>query len=194
MEKQYETIREHVASVLGQSGSHGMDHVERVTRLCRQIGEEEGADMAILIPAALLHDIARPAEKAHGIPHEEEGARIAEQYLGSIGYDRTRIPAIAGAIRTHRFRSKERPATREAKILSDADKLDAMGASGIARTFMRAAEHGGDIDDAIAHFHDKLLKLGGLMYTVSGRKIAGRRHAFLVSFLEAIEDEKKGLR
>ena len=194
MEQEYEIIREHVASALGQSGSHGMDHIDRVTRLCRRIGEEEHADMAILIPAALLHDISRPAEKAYGIPHEEEGARVAEQYLGSIGYDWTRIPAIAGAIRTHRFRSKEHPATREAKILSDADKLDAMGAVGIARTFIRAAEHGGGIDDAIAHFHDKLLKLMGQMYTESGRKIAGRRHAFLVSFLEALEDEKKGSR
>ena len=148
--------------------------------------------MAILIPAALLHDIARPIEKTQGIPHEEEGARIAEQYLRSIHYDENRIPAIAGAIRTHRFRSKELPATLEAKILSDADKLDAMGASGIARTFMRAAEHGGGIDDAIAHFHDKLLKLGELMYTGSGRRIAKTRHAFLISFLEALDEERRG--
>ncbi|MGA2917957.1 HD domain-containing protein [Methanoregula sp.] len=192
MNHEFDTIRKHVTSVLGQAGSHGMDHVKRVTRLCGQIGEEEHADMAILIPAALLHDIARPIEKTQGIPHEEEGARIAEQYLRSIHYDENHIPAIAGAIRTHRFRSKELPATLEAKILSDADKLDAMGASGIARTFMRAAEHGGGIDDAIAHFHDKLLKLGELMYTGSGRRIAKTRHAFLIRFLEALDEERRG--
>jgi len=194
MEDAFETIRNHVATELGQAGSHGMDHVERVTRLCRQIGAEEHADMAILIPAALLHDIARPAEKAQGTPHEEEGARIAAMYLRSIHYDETRIPAITGAIRTHRFRSKELPATLEAKILSDADKLDAMGASGIARTFIRAGEHSGGIDDAVAHVHDKLLKLRGMMYTESGRRIAGTRHAFLSSFLDTLEEERQGSR
>jgi uncharacterized protein len=191
MEEEFEIIRNHVATVLGRSGSHGMDHIERVTRLCRQIGADEHADMTVLIPAALLHDIARPVEKARGIPHEEEGARMAEQYLMSIHYDETRIAAITGAIRTHRFRSGGIPATPEAKILSDADKLDAMGASGIARTFMRAAEHGGGIDNAIAHFNDKLLKLNGLMYTASGRRIARTRHAFLLRFLTTLETERR---
>jgi uncharacterized protein len=194
MEQEFETIRNHVTSVLGTAGSHGMDHVDRVTRLCRQIGADEQADMAILIPAALFHDIARPIERTQGIPHEAEGARMAEQYLRSIHYDEARIPAIAGAIRTHRFRSTELPATREAEILSDADKLDAMGASGIARTFMRAAEHGGGIDDAVAHFHDKLLKLGDRMHTESGRRIAEQRHAFLVRFLSTLEEERDGTR
>jgi uncharacterized protein len=194
MEREFGNIRDHVTGILGRAGSHGMDHVERVTGLCRRIGEEEHADMAILIPAALLHDIARPIEKSQGIPHEEEGARIAVEYLRSIHYDEMRIPAISDAIRAHRFRSAELPATTEAKILSDADKLDAMGAAGIARTFMRAAEHGGGIDDAIAHFHDKLLKLRGMMYTASGRRIAETRHAFLVRFLDALEEERWGLR
>jgi len=147
-----------------------------------------------LFVLALLHDIARPIERTQGIPHEAEGARMAEQYLRSIHYDEARIPAIAGAIRTHRFRSTELPATREAEILSDADKLDAMGASGIARTFMRAAEHGGGIDDAVAHFHDKLLKLGDRMHTESGRRIAEQRHAFLVRFLSTLEEERDGTR
>lgn len=192
MDRELELIRNHVVAELGQSGSHGMDHIDRVTRLCRQIGTEEGADMAVLLPAALLHDIARPREKAEGIPHEKEGARMAGDYLRSLHVDEDRVLAICGAIRTHRFRTDERPATREAEILSDADKLDAMGASGIARTFMRAAEHGGGIDDAVAHFHDKLLNLEGLMYTDAGRRIAATRHAFLVRFLETLEEERKG--
>jgi uncharacterized protein len=192
MDDTFEQIRNHVTANLGGAGSHGMDHVDRVTSLCRKIGADEHADMAILIPAALLHDIARPVEEIRGIPHETEGARIAEQYLKSIHYDETRIPAVAGAIRTHRFRSNELPATLEAKVLSDADKLDAMGAAGIARTFMRAAESGGGIDDAVAHFHEKLLKLKGLMYTKSGRRIAKTRHAFLVRFLDTLEEERGG--
>jgi uncharacterized protein len=183
-------IRNETKRVLGQSGSHGMDHTDRVVRLCREIGEREGADMRILLPAALLHDIARPLEKEQGLPHEIEGARMAEAFLKSAGYDPALIPAIAAAIRAHRFSTGEEPVTLEAKILSDADKLDAMGAIGIARTFMRAAEHGGDIDDAVSHFHDKLLKLRLRMYTESGRQIAAGRHDLLVAFLDSLEKER----
>jgi len=184
-----EEIHNYVSGVLEPAGSHGMDHTERVTRMCIIIGKYEYADMGILIPAALLHDIARPLEKERGLPHETEGARMAEAYLASIHYNPVLIPAISAAIRTHRFRSDEKPSTPEAKILSDADKLDALGAVGIVRTFMRAAEHGGDINDATFHFRDKLLKLKDLMYTDTARDIAGERHAFLAKFLETLEHE-----
>jgi uncharacterized protein len=184
-------IHRYVQSVLRGSGSHGMDHTERVARMCRMIGEQEHADMRVLIPAALLHDIARPLEKEKGLPHETEGASMAESYLRSIQYNENLIPAIKDAIRTHRYRSLEKPVSKEARILSDADKLDAMGALGIVRTFMRAAEHGGGIDDAVAHFHDKLLRLRDLMYTSTGQKIAGERHAFLLSFLKTLEQERE---
>ncbi len=177
-----------------EPGSHAFDHTLRVARLCELIGRSEGADPGILIPAALLHDIARPAEKARGVPHEIEGARVAEEYLGSIGYDPALIPAIAAAIRTHRFRSDEKPATPEAKILSDADKLDAMGAVGIARTFMRAGEHGGEMQDAVDHFHEKLLRLPDLLYTATAREIAADRHRFLTGFLRELEDETRDVR
>ena len=187
MNAEFEKIHEYAAGILGQGGSHGMDHTERVVSLCRIIGKREGADFRILIPAALLHDIARPIEKETGRAHEVEGARMAEEFLLSIGYDASLIPQVAQAIRAHRYTGTEKPAFSEAEILSDADKLDAMGASGIARTFLRAGEHGGGIDDAIAHFHDKLLRLHTTMYTASGRKIAEERHAFLVQFLETLE-------
>jgi len=189
MDAPFEKIRRHARSMLSDAGSHGMDHTQRVTQMCRIIGKQEHADMDILIPAALLHDIARPLEKEKGLLHEVEGAQMAKSYLTSICYNPDLIPAISAAIRTHRFRSAEKPVSPEAKILSDADKLDAMGAVGIARTFMRAAEHGGDIDDAVLHFHDKLLKLKDLMYTDTGRDIATERHAFLVTFLEELTHE-----
>ena len=95
---------------------------------------------------------------------------MAERYLRSIRYDEERIPEITHAIRTHRYRSGKEPETLEARILSDADKLDAMGAVGIARTFIRAGEHHGEIRDAIDHMHKKLLNLNGLMYTKTGKK------------------------
>jgi uncharacterized protein len=189
MDEKTDPILHYVQKTLVQPGSHGLDHVLRVVHLCEVIGTEENADMAVLLPAAFLHDIARPNETETGIPHEEEGARIAEQFLRSIRYDEDRIPKITQAIRTHRYRSLEKPETLEAQILSDADKLDALGAVGIARTFIRAGEHQGEISNAVSHIHDKLVKLNGLMYTRSAKRLAEERHRFLCLFLERLTDE-----
>lgn len=185
-------ITQHVEAFLQESGSHGFDHTARVTRLCRTIGIREGADMAVLIPAALFHDIARPLEEETGIPHEEQGAEMAEEYLRSVGYPGDMIHSICHAIRAHRFSLGIAPFTLEAEILSDADKLDAMGATGIARTFMQAGEEGSGIPGAVAHFHLKLLKLKDRMYTETAREIAEERHAFLVAFLRELEREESG--
>lgn len=182
-------MQEFVQQALQKPGSHGVDHTLRVTSLCELIGIEEEANMDILIPAALFHDIARPLEKETGIPHEEEGARIAEQYLKSVSYPDEYIQPVMHAIRTHRFTSDLTPETLEAKILSDADKLDAMGAVGIARTFISAGERDGDITDAIDHIHEKLVKLKEMMYTTSARNIAHIRHGFLISFIQTIDAE-----
>lgn len=190
-ENEIDRIQKYVETTLGHAGSHGLDHTLRVADLCREIGRAEGADMRVLIPAALLHDIARPLEEEKGIPHEEEGARIAEEYLGSIGYGEARIRAVAHAIRAHRYSTGISPETLEAKVLSDADKLDAMGAVGLARTFLQAGERGGGIPDAVDHIHDKLLKLHGLMYTQTARNMAEKRHALLLLLVEALEDEMR---
>lgn len=189
MDKKIDTIRHYIKDVYNQPGSHGLDHVLRVEYLCEIIGREEHAEMGVLLPAALFHDIARPIERDKGMPHEEIGARIAEHYLRSIRYEEEHIQKIAHAIRTHRYRSIEKPETLEARILSDADKLDAMGAVGIARTFIRAGEHQGDIRDAMDHIHDKLLHLHGLMYTEPAKKLAEERHRYLCAFLETLERE-----
>ncbi len=189
MDPVVETIRDHARTVMSTGGSHGFDHVERVTALCERIGNAEGADMAIVIPAALLHDIARPLEKEQGIPHEKEGARMATEFLITIRYDTGAVNAIAAAIRSHRFTTAEEPKSLEAQVLSDADKLDALGAVGIARTFMRAGEHGTSMQDGIDHFYEKLLKLPDRMYTKAARQIALERHAFLSQFLGRLEDE-----
>lgn len=186
MDADFEPIYRYAENVMRQSGSHGFDHVLRVTRLCEHIGNEEQADMRILIPASLLHDIARRLEKEKGIPHETEGAKIAELYLRSISYPEEYIPKIARAIQTHRYSTGDNPEFLEAQILSDADKLDALGAIGIARTFLRAAEHGGGIEDAVDHFHNKLLKLKGRMFTKTGQKMAEERDRFLRTFLDAL--------
>jgi uncharacterized protein len=182
-------IRAYVQTVFKESGSHGYDHTLRVTRLCECLGAREGGNMAILLPAALLHDIARPLEDETGIPHEIEGARIAGCFLREVRYDESLIPQITHAITAHRYRSGAEPETLEARILSDADKLDAMGATGIARTFMQAGERSGDMQDAAGHIHEKLLKLKGRMYTKTARELAGRRHEVLEYFVRAFDEE-----
>lgn len=189
MDEETAAMLDYVRTALRESGAHGFDHTGRVVRLCEQLGAREGADMAVLIPAALFHDIARPLEEETGVPHEEEGARIAAAYLRSVRCPEDRIAAIAHAVRAHRYSTGIDPATLEARVLSDADKLDAMGAVGIARTFIRAGERGGGIPDATAHFHDKLLNLRDLMYTKTAREIAAERHALLIAFLAALEEE-----
>lgn len=189
MDEKIITIRHYAEKVLSHPGSHGLDHVLRVVHLCGVIGDEEHADMRVLIPAALLHDIARPIEEAKDLPHEEVGARVAERYLRSIRYDEKLIPKITHAIRAHRYRSTNNPETPEARILSDADKLDAMGAVGIARTFIRAGEHHGEIRDAVDHMHDKLLNLKDQMYTKTAKKMAEERHRYLSEFLEILTEE-----
>ena len=189
MQEKIEAIITYVQTVFEESGSHGFDHTLRVTRLCERLGEEEGADMRVVLPAALLHDIARSLEEEQGIAHEKAVAVIAEEFLRSIGYEEALIPKITHAIRTHRYRSEIRPETLEAMILSDADKLDAMGAVGIARTFMHAGERKGTMSDATDHIHEKLLKLKGLMYTRGAREIAGERHTVLNDFLMAFDAE-----
>ncbi|MDV2481898.1 HD domain-containing protein [Methanoculleus sp. Wushi-C6] len=189
MDQETAAMLDHVRNVLQDSGAHGFDHTLRVVRLCEEIGAREGADMKILIPAAVFHDIARPLEERTGVPHEEEGARMAAEYLEAAGCPADLIAGIVHAIHAHRYSTGIEPGTLEARILSDADNLDAMGAVGIARTFMQAGERGTGIADAADHFHDKLLNLKDRMYTGSAREIAGRRHALLVAFLEALEDE-----
>ncbi len=189
MDEETAAMLDYVRTALRESGAHGFDHTGRVVRLCEQLGAREGADMAVLIPAALFHDIARPLEEETGVPHEEEGARIAAAYLRSVRCPEDRIAGIVHAIRAHRYSSGIAPETLEARVLSDADNLDAMGAVGIARTFIRAGEHGGGIADATAHFHDKLLNLRDLMYTKTAREIAAERHALLIAVLAALEEE-----
>ncbi|MDO8842614.1 MAG: HD domain-containing protein [Methanocalculus sp.] len=190
MDEEMEKMSEYVRTFFQDSGSHGFDHTARVTRLSEMMGNNEGADMKILIPAALFHDIARSLELETGLPHEEQGAEMAEVYLRSIGYPGDRINSITHAIRAHRYSSGIAPETLEAEILSDADKLDAMGAVGIARTFMQAGEDGTGIVGAVAHFHKKLLKLKDRMYTETATEMAEERHVFLVDFLDELEREE----
>ncbi|NJE62313.1 HD domain-containing protein [Thermococcus sp. 21S7] len=191
--KLIERTRVYARHFFEREGTHGFSHVERVLNLCMHIGREEGADLEVLALAALLHDIARPLESSGRVEdHAVEGARIARQYLRSFGYAEDKIEAVAHAIEAHRFSRGPEPQTLEAKILSDADKLDAIGAVGIARVFMYSGEHGRDIDASLRHFEEKILRLKDLMYTETARRMAEERHRFTEGFIERIRREIEG--
>lgn len=188
--RQYQRqIHEYVVSQLKHPGAHGLDHTLRVTSMSQLIGSLEHADMRILLPSAMLHDIARDIEEKTGKPHEIEGARMAETFLKSIEYPSELIPPIIHAILVHRFRTSSEPETLEACIVSDADKLDAIGAVGLARAFISSGERGGDMNDAITHVNHKLIKLASMMYTPAAQKIALERHDVLCSFLNSLQKE-----
>lgn len=149
IQEQYEKIIEIVKEKLTCS-AHNLDHVFRVYKLCLLIAKyEEKVDFEVLIPAALLHDIARVEEsmdKTAGIDHAILGSIRAEEILKNINYKKEKIESIKNCIVTHRFRTGNEPASIEAKILFDADKLDAIGAIGIARTFMLSGSYGQSLE------------------------------------------------
>ncbi len=169
-------------------GCHGYEHTERVVELCKVIGKELGANRDVLIPAAILHDIGRPRDN-----HALHSAVQARNILKNNGlYSRVK-DEIIHAIEAHSFSAGGEAKTLEAKILSDADKLDAMGAIGIYRAAQYGVEHSREFKDFIEHFHEKLLKLPDLLYTEKAREMAKKRHEFLLRYLEQVDMELKGL-
>ena len=124
--------------------SHDWEHTERVYKLCMHIGAIEGADLDVLAISAFLHDIGRThQDKAKGsICHAEKGAALARKMLKKYPIPPEKKENIIHCILTHRYRNSHVPQTIEAKVLFDADKLDAIGAVGIARAYLFAGEVG----------------------------------------------------
>jgi uncharacterized protein len=191
-------------------GSHDWSHTERVRRLCQHIGAREGADLEIVEIAALLHDIGRDAQdRARGrVCHAEVGSRRARRLLTEVGLDAQRIERVLHCIESHRFRGQQRPQTKEAQVLFDADKLDSIGAVGIGRAFLFAGEvgakvHNGGIDlqqthsyskedTAYREFSVKLRRVKDHMLTAEGRRIAVGRHRFMERFFQRLQEEVEG--
>lgn len=172
--------------------SHGFDHTKRVYTLALEIGKAENADLEVLLPAALLHDIGREMEDYIGADHAESSAYAAKDFLKTIEYPEAKINRVFQTIKQHRYSSEENPSSLEAKILSDADKLDALGAIGVARAFTYGGRHERDVEGTIEHFNSKLLKLKDTMYTETAKKIAEERHSYTEKFLEKLRNEIEG--
>ena len=168
---------------------HGFEHAMRVYRNALLIAETEPeADRLVVSLGALLHDA-----DDHKLFSTENNAN-ARRFLEAQGVDRETADRICGAVNSVSF-SRNRgkhPDTIEGRIIQDADRLDAIGAIGIARTFAYGGKHGRTPEDSIAHFHEKLLLLKDLMNTDKAREIAEERHAFMEAFLREWDEETAG--
>jgi len=191
-------------------GSHDWEHTLRVFRLCEHIGRVEGADMSVLLIAACLHDVGRcHQDRARGeICHAEKGVELAQPIVGTLPLSEKRGRNILHCIRSHRFRKPPAPETTEAKVLFDADKLDAIGAVGVARAYLFAGElgarlHNPDVDvkdtrsytredTGFREFEVKLSKIKDRMLTREGTRIASGRHAFMSEFFDRFQAEHRG--
>lgn len=170
----------------GNAGGHDAAHSLRVYRNAMRIAEKEPeADQEIVALAALLHDA-----DDHKLFHTENNANTRSFLAENRGPEDmiNQICTAINAVSFSRNRGKT-PSTLEGKIVQDADRLDALGAIGIARTFAYGGEHGRPLQESVQHFHDKLLLLKDTMNTETGRQLAEERHAFLELFLRELREE-----
>lgn len=172
-----------------EAGAHAYDHVKRVHSIAMEIGRELHADLRVLGAAALLHDVGRFREEETGISHSRLSGDMGEGILRELEYTEAEIQGVREAIRTHRFSENLTPTSLEGEILSDADKLDAMGAIGVFRAVAQAAVENAGFEAFLKHADSKLLKLRDLMHTDSAREMAEERHRVLQSFVEELHRE-----
>ncbi len=199
-----ETLMPHAAE--GDDGSHDLAHIHRVFRNAMRIHTSEGGNGPVLAASALLHDCVAVEKNS---PLRSQASRLAAEkasgILAGLGWATADIEAVAHAILTHSFSANLAPETLEAKILQDADRLDAMGMVGAARCFYIAGRLGSALYDpqdpraknrplddrafAIDHFENKLFKLADGFQTDTGRQIAHERHQRLQQVLDMFLDE-----
>lgn len=194
---------------------HGFDHIVRVYGMAERLAQQEGADLEIVRLAALLHDVdgSHASADTQRDAHQLASADFARQVLEDTDLPEARIADVLHAIRAHRFRDEsEQPQTLEAQILFDADKLDAIGAIGIARAIAYSVQAGqdyfvrpsarflitgekepGEAHSAYHEFIFKLVRIKDRLYTPTARLIAEERHRFMVRFFERLNEEVDGV-
>jgi uncharacterized protein len=194
---------------------HGFDHVLRVYQMAEVIGAQLDADLEILRAAALLHDAsgAAPGEVGTRSSHEQDSAEFARRVLQAEGWEEGKIAAVLHCIRTHRYRNQEEPESLEAKILFDADKLDVLGAFGVARTIGYALQAQQPIfaqpsarfmnqgqkepDEPHSAYHEYLFKLRHVknrLFTQPAKILAENRSRVMIQFFEQLAAEAIGER
>jgi uncharacterized protein len=224
MEKRYQTLKIIVEKEMQEAGSaHDIDHVMRVYNLCLYLARDEPhVDYDVLKISVLLHDVARVKEDkddSGNTDHAVLSAEMAEEILRELDYSERKIGQVKHCIATHRFRSDNEPKTKEAKILFDADKLDVIGAIGVARCFIIAGQFGErihssvPIDDYIKEnlvdgkrngrikttskhapnieFETKFKYIPDKLYTLKAKELAKQRIKYMEHFFERLKKDIK---
>lgn len=190
----------------GTDPAHDLAHIRRVVANARRLAAAEGADPAVVLPAAWLHDcVVLPKDSARRAQASRLAAERAGAFLRQSGYPRAHIPAIEHAITAHSFSAGIPPESLEAKVVQDADRLDALGAIGIARTLLLGGVMGkplydddeplpqtrapDDKENVIDHFYVKLLGLADRMHTAAGRLEGKRRTRLMRLYLNELKRE-----
>lgn len=172
---------------------HGFKHVERVLKLSSEIGAVLNANLPVIKIAALLHDVGRSLKKEDEVKnHAEISAELAENFIIKNNFNIAieDVENILHCIRAHSFSNDLEPITLEAKILSDADKLDALGAIGLYRTIGFTISRNRGLDDVIEHLENKILKLKNRLYLDISKEIAKSREKLIIKFYNEIKEEK----
>lgn len=186
-----------------RDSAHDKEHIYRVLNNAMRIAaDEKNVDYDVLICACILHDIGRPAQLANPeLCHAQVGSQQAYRYLVESGYPEAFAYQVQSCIRTHRFRKNDPPVSLEAKILFDADKLDVVGAIGVARSLayqgtvsapMYSRNPDGTVSDGCGdtvpsffrEYHYKLIKLYDRFYTKAGAALARERRSAAESFYQ----------
>ena len=212
-QEQLEAMKQYAKRVLDSDTSgHDWSHIERVVNTTKTIAQEEGADLFICEAAALLHDVID--DKI--VKDTAVALKELKHFLTSIELISEQIDAIESIITRMSFKNhkEQQELSLEGKVVQDADRLDAIGAIGIARVMCYSGSTGRPIhrpelkprdeltpeeyrngeSTAIMHFYEKLLKLKDLMNTKYGNELAKGRHAFLEMYLEQFYEEWEGKR
>lgn len=189
-----------------RDGAHDLSHALRVAQNAQALAQREGADVETCVAAALLHDLVYLPKNHPDSPCTGAlGAELARAWCRETPGLADKTEAIVAAIATHSFSSGAQPTTLEGAVLQDADRLEAIGAIGLARCFATGGAMGAalwhaedpwgdrrELDDkrfSLDHFELKLLKLAAAMNTDAGRSLAEARHQVLTSFLTALRQE-----
>ncbi|MBX3049657.1 MAG: HD domain-containing protein [Anaerolineales bacterium] len=193
---------------------HGFDHVLRVLNMAEKLAAAEGADVEIVRAAVLLHDASGAETGGEGrAEHQHLSAEFARQVLEAEGWPAERIAAVQHCIRAHRFRGDEGPQSLEAQVVFDADKLDVIGAFGVARTLAYDVVMGwpfyapaseqfrqtGEKEPGETHssYHEYLFKLSKIqdrLHTQTAKNLAAGRQAFLNAYFEQLDAEARNVK
>lgn len=204
--KAIDSIKDEVEKIMGNDSAHDFAHIMRVYKNAQKICQKEKANEKLILCAALLHDIVSyPKSDKRSKLSSIHSAKKAEQILKKYNFSKEEIMIVCDAIRDHSFSQNKKPVTLEGKILQDADRLDAIGAIGVARVFATGGSLKRpfyNIDDpfcktripddkiwTVDHFYQKLLKLESLMNTKSGKIEAKKRTKVLREFLKQLSQE-----